>query len=119
MTNSTISKFIIDDIPVRLRERIYPSGFYPLKKYIGIFIPSVRSLEIYEILTSNSFIQTKNIIRTTSNGEWKYTMIYYAITDHDASKLLKIKEVLSLPLQIETADTEDDLSDLISDNLLT
>lgn len=116
---SLISKFTIDDIPSRIREKIYPSGFYPLKKYIGIFIPSDRYHEIHAILTLNLFMKTKNIIRTTSNGEWKYTMIYYEITDYNASKLLQIKEKLSLPLCIETADTVDDLSDLIGDNLLT
>ena len=119
MTNRTISKFMIDDVPVRSRETIHQSGFYPLKKYVGIFVPTHRLYEISEILTSNLFLKTRNIIRTTINNEWRYTMIYHTIDDYDSSKLLRIKEKLSLPLNILTADTEDALSDMIGDNLLT
>jgi hypothetical protein len=111
-----ISKLNFDDIPARLTN-VQKSGSYNFKKYIGIFVPSERLSEIRHFL-SESFIKTKNIVFTKSTGDWRYTMIYYSIDDSNASILLNIKEFLSLPLKIETADTENDLSDFVANNLL-
>jgi len=110
----SISNFSVDDIPIRLRKKVHPSGFYTLKKYIGIFIPSDRLEELNDILSLHSFIKTKKIIITSADVEHKYTMIYHLLTDHNASVLISMKNKLLMDsICVETADSVDELSDLI------
>ena len=115
--SSNFSNFSVDDIPLKKIEIVQLTGWYKLRKYIGVFIPTSRLGEIQQFLTFNTFIKTKNIILTTSKDEWNYTMIYYKIEDYDSSKLIEIKKLLSLPLKIETADHINDLSDLMEDHI--
>lgn len=116
---SNISKLNPDDVPDRFLRKVYTQGYYPLMKYVGVFVPFDKLADIQLIILQNSFIKTKNIIFTKSTGDWKYTLIYYDRNDFPNTSILsEIKTLLSLPLKIETADDENDLSDFISKNLL-
>jgi DNA polymerase III sliding clamp (beta) subunit (PCNA family) len=106
----------MEDIPIRKRTKACMTGWYQLEKHVGIFIPSARLDDVQHILNENNFVETKNIIFTDSNGEWYYTLIHCNLSN--VSLLLDIKKELDLPLMVETADTLNNLADLMSFNIL-